>query len=526
MRKPKLLDICCGGGGAGVGYYRAGFDVVGVDLRPQPNYPFEFHQADAVEFLQKADLSQFDVIHASPPCQRYSVATNIRPGSFERHPDLVAPIRELLKVSGKPFVIENVPKAPIRADIVLYGWMFGLPVIRRRHFEIEGFFLLQPSALKPKGTAHGGDFVTVAGQGCSYNTKTGHNGAEAARTRKIKCWKGNVVETWKHAMGIDWMKTRKELAESIPPTYTEYIGRQIIDQMKPQLTAYRIPNEPDYQLRIGSNEVSFEGLVNIKPRYSGHALITNDRYYSEKYTEQIDPAPLVALLQSIIPADIAAQVWPSLPAAMMPDLPVKAFVAAHQFLMFYRLDIAGQTFEWSKKPNEAPKIEFLSVQPEAKPFDWHPTDPAPLLEAFRSMFPFVPVNTPALPKQAPASPIPSAKGYKAEVVYRNFYRLDIGGKCYEWNNAVGSPINQFDYVNEGPPSPHKWQPIDPAPLMEALQAFFPFSSAIAAPPAVQSSRTCEHCRKSFKPGNRRARFCGTACRVAAHRSKVDPTSSK
>lgn len=115
MTKPRLLDLFCGAGGAAAGYHRAGFDVVGVDINPQPNYPFEFHQADAMTF----PLDGFDAIHASPPCQRYSRMSTSRPTLAATYPDLVAPIRE--RIERGPYVIENVPGAPLVDPLVLCG---------------------------------------------------------------------------------------------------------------------------------------------------------------------------------------------------------------------------------------------------------------------------------------------------------------------------------------------------------------------------------------------------------------------
>ena len=153
MSKPRLLDLFCGAGGAAMGYHRAGFEVVGVDISPQPNYPFEFYQLDATALVQDVDnkcwhesqtkttlpgasyacLGNFDAIHASPPCQRYTTLV-AQAGTFGDYPDLVEPIREILKASGLPYVIENVPGAPIEG-VLLCGSMFGLKVIRHRVFE-------------------------------------------------------------------------------------------------------------------------------------------------------------------------------------------------------------------------------------------------------------------------------------------------------------------------------------------------------------------------------------------------------
>src|SRR5262245_32328515 len=142
--RPRLLDLFCGAGGAAVGYDRAGFQVVGVDIAPQPNYPFTFGEADALEYLKWIVLPslgarKFAAIHASPPCQRWSTKTR----NPERHPDLIEPVRVLLESTGLPYVIENVPDAPLRDPVQLCGSSFGLGVQRHRSFETN-FPLLVP----------------------------------------------------------------------------------------------------------------------------------------------------------------------------------------------------------------------------------------------------------------------------------------------------------------------------------------------------------------------------------------------
>ena len=193
-----------------MGYHNAGFEVVGVDIEPQPHYPFEFHICDAIEFIAKHG-HEFDVIHASPPCQRYS-QTRFLPGvRRHKHPDMIPPTRAALRSTGKPYIIENVRGAPLISPIRLSGPMFGIGVIRVRLFETNPFLLVSNETPKPPGrnTAGRGDreygqngYVTVAGRG--FNKQAG------AR-----------------AMGIDWM-TRDELSQAIPPAYTEYLGRLMI----------------------------------------------------------------------------------------------------------------------------------------------------------------------------------------------------------------------------------------------------------------------------------------------------------
>jgi DNA (cytosine-5)-methyltransferase 1 len=218
--KPRLLDLFCGAGGAAVGYARAGFSVVGVDINPQPNYPFEFHQADVMGLAMHVVAAGFDAIHASPPCQAYSTisATN----GYE-YPDLVASIRTLLKGLGGLWVIENVVGAPLATSstlfgsngITLCGSMFDLEVPRgqlRRHRIFETSIpLIQPEC-RHRGWAAG-----VYGQGSYAESHRKVNGLEAQAL-----------------MGIDWM-TQRELTQAIPPAYTEFIGAQLLAYVDPPL---------------------------------------------------------------------------------------------------------------------------------------------------------------------------------------------------------------------------------------------------------------------------------------------------
>jgi len=233
--RPRILDLYCGAGGAAMGYHRIGFDVVGVDIAPQPAYPFGFHQQDALfvlhcllnnggstfihpdgrhEFLTLAD---FDAAHASPPCQA-SCALTKGTNRGREYVNLIPATREALAGLGIPTVIENVQGADLRRDLTLCGEMFGLDVIRHRYFELDGLTAPQPLHRKHRGRVSGyrhgqwfdGPYVAVYGNGGG---------------------KGSVPE-WQAAMGIDWTDDRKAIAEAIPPAYTEYIGRQLLAHLE------------------------------------------------------------------------------------------------------------------------------------------------------------------------------------------------------------------------------------------------------------------------------------------------------
>jgi len=205
----RLLDLFCGAGGAAMGYYRAGFeDIIGVDIKPQPNYPFEFVQGDALEYVTEHG-AEFDVIHASPPCQAYSMAGQQWRAEGREYPDLVEETRELLIRIGKPYVIENVPGAPLINPTVLNGAFFGKNLRRTRWFETSfemPFFLLPkegPSRFRMGRKPRKSDPVVPVGHFSGVN-----------RAKRV--------------MEIDWM-TQAELAQAIPPAYTEFIGKKLLE---------------------------------------------------------------------------------------------------------------------------------------------------------------------------------------------------------------------------------------------------------------------------------------------------------
>jgi DNA (cytosine-5)-methyltransferase 1 len=217
VTRPRLLDLFCGAGGAAMGYHRAGFDVVGVDIKPQPHYPFEFVQADALGALSMAAIvGDFDAIHASPPCQprvKGLRAVNEALGREMKHRDLIDPVRELLGRTGLPYVIENAEGA-LRDAVVICGTGLGLPLRRHRDIESSVGLLVPPCAhglfLEPR-----------------YWTSW-RPGGEVRRATTVQVYgNGGEASEWGPAMGIDWMTTA-ELKEAIPPAYTEWIGRQLI----------------------------------------------------------------------------------------------------------------------------------------------------------------------------------------------------------------------------------------------------------------------------------------------------------
>jgi DNA (cytosine-5)-methyltransferase 1 len=214
--RPKLLDLFCGAGGCSVGYHRAGFDVVGVDIEDHPDYPYALIVADAMEILADADyLRQFDAIHASPPCQHYSVAAEIHVGSRANHPDLLPGVRQLLRANGGPYVIENVPGAPMDHPVLICGWAMGYQHLPRHRLFESNLLVMSPGCACPFG-----DSVSVFG----------HSGEDRRKIHDGRRTHMPIAEVRK-LMGCEWMTKRDDISEAIPPGYTEYIGSQLIDQL-------------------------------------------------------------------------------------------------------------------------------------------------------------------------------------------------------------------------------------------------------------------------------------------------------
>lgn len=213
MSKPVLLDLFCGAGGAAAGYYTIGFEVIGVDNQPQPNYPFQFIQADWRDVVGK--VAGVDAIHASPPCQAYSGPKSVN--GDRGHIGLLPDVIDYLDNQDKPYVIENVVQAPLRQDLLLCGTMFRRPFLRHRIFQTN-FPIEQPRHSKHEGRVRGwrhgkyydGPYLAIYGKG----------GGKA------------TLEEARVAMNCEWMKTWSEVVEAVPPCYTTFIGMYIRDELR------------------------------------------------------------------------------------------------------------------------------------------------------------------------------------------------------------------------------------------------------------------------------------------------------
>jgi len=231
MTQLRLLDCFCGAGGAAAGYSRAGFEVTGIDIKPQPRFPFRFIQGDAlalsIEFFQ-----EFDLIHASPPCQAHTALRKM--WNAKPHGDLIPQTRALLKKSGRPWVMENVPGAPLEGAFMLCGSMFGLVTVnggaelrRHRYFEANWFVGLTPQC------NHGLTTLGVYGghvrDRCRTITVTGHTPQQNVQRNRVR--ETFTADDARVAMGIDWM-TMEGLSQAIPPAYSEFIARAWLGQRR------------------------------------------------------------------------------------------------------------------------------------------------------------------------------------------------------------------------------------------------------------------------------------------------------
>lgn len=218
--KPRLLDLFAGAGGCSVGYARAGFEVVGVDHKPHPDYPFELIVGDAMAVLaERSFLDGFEAVHASPPCQAFTAYRRRGGGVGVGYPDLIGPVRDHLAQLGVTYVIENVPGAPLQSPIQLCGSSFGLDVRRHRLFESNAPLMSPP---------------------CQHGTQlprfpSATNRTNLRRTVEVGVWR-IPLGVQQRAMGIDWMSL-EDLTEAIPPAYTEYIGAQLLEHLAREAAA-------------------------------------------------------------------------------------------------------------------------------------------------------------------------------------------------------------------------------------------------------------------------------------------------
>lgn len=206
-KKFRLLDLYCCAGGASLGYEQSGFDVVGVDIDPQPKYRGEFIQSDAIEYL-KSNWQYYDAVHASPPCQKYSKSSMQFRIAGKEYPDLIKPTRDAILETGLPYVIENVPDSPLINPIVLCGSMFNLRTYRHRLFE---------SNFKIQAPCHP--------EHIAPNAKMGRRLKENEFVQYVGHFSG--VKMVQEMTGLHWLG-QYELAQSIPPQYTKFIGDQLL----------------------------------------------------------------------------------------------------------------------------------------------------------------------------------------------------------------------------------------------------------------------------------------------------------
>ena len=226
MSRPRLLDLYCCAGGAAMGYHLAGFDVVGVDIAFQKNYPFEFHQADALEFLA-AHGHEFDAIHASPPCQTYSRTKTLH---SNEHPDLVGPTREALDATGKPWVIENVVGAPLINPLCLCGSEFdmiapdvdGVPLKMIRHRLFESNVPLEGNG----GCRHRNDIQTASAYGAGGGWTPRHRDNPDRRGGYIP-----HIDVLRELLNVHWTN-KHELSQVVPPVFAEHIGKQLMAHLR------------------------------------------------------------------------------------------------------------------------------------------------------------------------------------------------------------------------------------------------------------------------------------------------------
>ncbi len=234
MHRPRMLDLYCGAGGAAMGYYRAGFEVVGIDVKPHPRYPFDFVQMDALEALDQWD-GAFDAVHASPPCQAFSAMRVMQ--NARQHPDLLTPTRQRLLAIGVPFIIENVEQAPMNVHPpTLFGGLSGVRLcgsmfdLRTEKYQLRRHRLFESNIPLPQPSCrHRADLTVVGFYGDHARTRTRINGHHARGTDIVR--NDDKLVLVRNLMGIDWM-TWTEANQAIPPAYTAFLGAQLLASLK------------------------------------------------------------------------------------------------------------------------------------------------------------------------------------------------------------------------------------------------------------------------------------------------------
>ncbi len=280
LAQVRVLDLFCCAGGSARGFHDAGFvDITGVDIDPQPNYPYRFIQAEALAFLREY-WEEFDFVNLSPPCQGYSCLKNSPHVDLSKYPKLVPELRQILEGTGKPYMIENVPGAPMIDPVILEGPKFGLGVIRKRLFEISPRIEIKVPNTRRSGTVKNGDYVTVAG-----------NGEDGS----------NSKAEWERAMKIDWM-SKAELRQAIPPAYTEFLGKHLAEVLvkpdgKPYRNGFEFHNCDGIQFLRDYRFQDSEFVYCDPPYVQSTRKSKKDRYQHELTDEQ--HVELLAVLKSL-----------------------------------------------------------------------------------------------------------------------------------------------------------------------------------------------------------------------------------
>lgn len=215
MRRPLLLDLYCGAGLTGMGYFLAGFDVIGIDSVPQPEYPFKFIKANVLDVFHRIPWHKVAAIHASPPCKLYTVSRHQSTNHTRQHLNLIPVTRRLLDSTGKPYVIENVPGAPLIDPVTLCGSMFNL---HTRNWELKRHRLFELNWQAPSIPAHSCGqrrAISVYGDHCKTT------GIKANGKRGTIDMPDGLA---RQLMGAPWVRNMRQLSQGVPPAYTAFVG--------------------------------------------------------------------------------------------------------------------------------------------------------------------------------------------------------------------------------------------------------------------------------------------------------------